>query len=191
MLDLIKHAPLFFLQPHFLEGVGTVSTFWIGSYFKWFRPMLKERQARERRDDLERDQVYGFVLGMPADSLRPEVIAAPIQMKHLTDAVGQLTVTVEEAKESNEAVAAGQAVIVAKMRDQTELVSTMNSSLTALDLKVSQVQTGTETLVHESKSNQGGSMRDAVDAQGLAIGEIQSEQTRVRDEKTKGDRPRT
>jgi uncharacterized protein YoxC len=143
--------------------------------------LLKEKRVHEVQEQREREQVYGFVLGMPGDGLRPEVLAAPIQMKHLSDSVVDLVDVVNESKESNDKV-------VSTVGELANTVKGFRASLSDLDKKVSTVVAGTATLVHESKTNGGTSMRDAIDEQGRAIGEMQVEQGRVRDEKADNDK---
>lgn len=147
---------------YYLSVVSGAGAVWTGVYFKYIRPLRKEHEAHEDKARKEREAVYNFVLGMPADGLRPEVVAAPIQLKKLSDNVGVLTTTVHEAKASNERV--------------SNEVSQLAQTMVGLDGKVTKILSGTATLVHESKTNDGGSMRDAVD-------EIVAEQARVRIEK--------
>jgi hypothetical protein len=58
----------------------------------------------------------------------------------------------------------------------------VNRRLDSLATGAKEIKGDTAALVHESKTNQGSSMRDAIDENRAAIGEVRTEQTRVRDE---------
>jgi hypothetical protein len=125
MIAAAHAAPLFFTQFKFWEGVSALGLAWLGSYFKWFRPMLKEKQAIEAQKQRETAAIHGFVFGDPGDGVRPEVIAAPIQMKVLTDAV-------DEAKASNVEVARGQALLEQRMQEQNGSIASIKRTVESI-----------------------------------------------------------
>jgi hypothetical protein len=52
-----------------------------------------------------------------------------------------------------------------------------------MDARTTGIKSDTSVLVHESKTNEGGSMRDRVDETSARVDQISAEQLRVRDEK--------
>lgn len=123
----------------------------------------------------------------PATEFEPARLGVLDQMQAITKAAND---AIEATKESTAENAKNtEAVLAMGVR-----VGQQNDAIGALQLGLGEVrtlvdshgetltaiQTGTETLVHESKTNEGGSMRDRVD-------EISDEQTRVREEKTAAD----
>ena|ERR1700691_2310422 len=123
----------------------------------------------------------------PATEFEPARLGILDQMKEITkaatDAVAATKEQTAETAKNSEAVL-NMSVRIGQQNDEIgklrvdlgevrTLVDSHGETLTA-------IQSGTDALVHESKTNEGGSMRDRVD-------EISAEQTRVREEKDEHD----
>jgi hypothetical protein len=98
-------------------------------------------------------------------------------MKNLVAVVGKVNVALvgEEAGPFNPRPVPGLVKIV---DDHGSTISRIDSFVTTLDGKVNQILAGTNSLVADSVTNQGHSMRDAIDR-------VETEQSRVRQEKRK------